>query len=147
MFQYIPSLPPPLFFFRPLLVKQRLDSFFKVAVHLQYQDFLRMERKKERKKGTKKIRAPNNVTDLKYPTVLINTQLVLVFTKFFPVSFDYYTTSRGDIHARTIISTNFLSPRKRRISTRGGEKLLSVYRRGLKGGRDVDVRWNNDFCE
>lgn len=94
MFQYIPSLPP-LFFFRPPLVKQRLDSFFKVAVHLQYQDFLRMERKKERKKGTKKIRAPNNVTDLKYPTVLINTQLVLVFTKFFPVSFDYYTTSRG----------------------------------------------------
>lgn len=124
MFQYIPSLPP-LFFFRPPLVKQRLDSFFKVAVHLQYQDFLRMERKKERKKGTKKIRAPNNVTDLKYPTVLINTQLV--FTKFFPVSFDYYTTSRG-YPREDIISTTRLNSLASKTSNFDARRRKTVIR-------------------
>lgn len=87
-----------------------------------------MERKKERKKGTKKIRAPNNVTDLKYPTVLINTQLVLVFTKFFPVSFDYYTTSRGDIHARTIISTTRLNSLASKTSNFDARRRKTVIR-------------------
>lgn len=61
VFQYIPSfsffLSPP-FFFRPL--GQTTTRFVsRLLLHLQYQDSFFLNGK--RKKGTKKIRAPNNV--------------------------------------------------------------------------------------
>lgn len=95
-----------------------------------------MERKKkEKERKTKKIRAPNNGTDLKYPTFQLTHNFLFRRS---------ITPRHKGVHARIIISTR-LNSRASKASN-FARKTVIRYRRGLKGGRD-DVRWNNDFCE